>query len=84
MTASEDKMSSDNQDSRGATCPLCRLAESLDAWGNRHKEFCDHVLSAQMELLRAARYVIDQGISRLENWQKATAQEKKATKIEVE
>jgi hypothetical protein len=65
-------------------CPICLLMKTVASTRQKHSGFFDHLMNAQIELLRAFKSVIDQQISCLEEERGGAAEGKKATKIPVE
>lgn len=66
------------------TCPICMLMKAVAGTRRKHSAFFEHMMTAQIEVLRAFKSVIDQQITCLEEKRGAAEQGRKATKIPVE
>jgi hypothetical protein len=63
---------------RDAKCPLCAMSEMLKDCLGGHDDFFKHLKSAELEMLKAVRSLIDERIKDQEGQSKKTA-----TKIKV-
>ncbi len=65
-------------------CPACLLVRAMKERRTRYSGFFDHLFSAQIEVLRAFRSLVDARIDAIEKRRTGQEGEKKATRIEVD
>ena len=84
MTAKKEQTRGEEEFHHEAYCPFCLFMKALKESKMRHSEFCDHLYSAQIELLQAFKSLLNARISSLEKKKTLSSGSKTATKIEVE
>jgi hypothetical protein len=65
-------------------CPVCILVKSMQERRTRYGAFFEHFFNAQIEMLKAFRSLVDNRIAAIERLKAPPAQEKRATRIDVE
>jgi hypothetical protein len=65
-------------------CPVCFMIKSMQERRTRYGAFFEHFFNAQIEMLKAFRSLVDTRIAAIERLKAPPAQEKRATRIDVE
>ncbi len=65
-------------------CPVCLFMGMMKEQRTHYSGFFDHLYSAQIEMLKAVRALVDARIAAIEKRKTAEILEKKVTRIEVD
>jgi hypothetical protein len=74
-------MAKEKKEEQVVLCPVGRFFRDLEEARGKKSEFAEHLNQSRIELLKAIRSLVDEGIERLEK--KRSGKGKKVTKIEV-
>jgi hypothetical protein len=81
----EEAQSRQKEESRGESCcPVCSLMKSVCDARSRHSDFFNHLHNAKIELLKAARSLLNEQIESSEKRKSEEGRPKEAKKIKIE